>query len=337
MGGNAIKVLQVTRLEKKYYDHVAEGMATVLREAFPKARIEVIEAYRNKESFGDLDVLISGVDANKLEEFCVGPLNSQEIHRNGGVISFAFEVTALLMKKAFFQVDFITVPEEDFDFALQYFAFNDLGNLIGQTAHGVGLKFGHDGLWYKYIVDTQLVKEICITKDFGEALGLLDYSYKGYCNGFDSLEEIFEYATASQFFSKWNYQLENRNHVGRIRDKKRKTYMAFLEWMDKQEGLNEKRAPKDHGFLLAAEELPHIAMEFIHATLGYFRKQKIKRWFNGELVGEWTQFKGKGLGRFMADYKGSDHEAFLSRMEKLGSGEAVKQDVLEFYRNWVVD
>ena len=334
MGGNAVS--NAVRLEKKFYDYVADGTSTVLREAFPEAKIAVIPSYGQKESFGDLDILISGVDVGTLREFCSNALNSQEIHINGGVISFGLEITALLMKHAIFQVDFITVPEEDFDFALKYFAFNDLGNLIGQTAHGIGLKFGHDGLWYKYIVDTQLVKEICITKNFEEALGLLDYSYKRYCNGFDSLEDIFEYVTDSKYFTKWNYRLENRNHVGRIRDRKRKTYMDFLAWMESKD-LNEERAPRDHGFLMVAEELPDIAMEFIHATFDYFRKERVKRWFNGELINEWTLLKGKELGGFMADYKGSDKEEFLSKIEKLGSAEAVKQDVLAFYREWIED
>src|SRR5579859_5325409 len=164
MGGNALKLATV-RLEKKYYEYVAQGTSDVLKQTFPKARVAVIPSYENKESFGDLDILISGVPMDKLREFAQVALQTPEMHQNGNVLSFGLDITALLMKKALFQVDFISMSEEDFEFALNYFAFNDLGNLIGQTAHGIGLKFGHDGLWYKYIVETQLVKEICITKD----------------------------------------------------------------------------------------------------------------------------------------------------------------------------
>jgi hypothetical protein len=331
MGGNALK-LQTVRLEKKYYEHVAAGTSDVLKQAFPDAKVAVIPAYEEKESFGDLDILISGIPMDKLREFVEKALVSPEYHQNGNVLSFGLEITALLMKRAIFQIDFITVPDEDFDFALKYFAYNDLGNLIGQTAHGVGLKFGHDGLWYKYIVDTQLVKEICITKDFAVALHLLGYSMFEYNAGFRNLEDIFVFTCKSKFFTTWNYQLENRNAVGRVRDKKRKTYMDFLEWM-KDKNLPSERMPRDHGFLIAAKERPDVAMEFIHATFDYFRVEKVKKKFNGEFVGLWTGLQGKELGGFMADYRGNDREAFLKRIESMTS-EQVEAHVKRVFEEW---
>lgn len=332
MGGNAIKTLQTIRLEKKYYEHVASGTAEVLRMAFPNAQIAVIPAYAEKESFGDLDVLISGVTMDKLRDFVTQKLNSQEYYQNGNVLSFAFEITALLMEKAFFQIDFITVPEEDFDFALNYFSYNDLGNLIGQTAHGIGLKFGHDGLWYKYIVDTQLVKEMCITKDFNTALTILDYSVSEFKRGFQSLDDIFHYAVTSKYFSTWNYELENRNHVGRIRDKKRKTYMLFLDWMEGKE-LRSDRNQRDLGIKVADEHVPAISLEFMYATLRYLKTERVKKKFSGELVKEWTGLDGKELGQFMSEYRGLDKDLFLDQMDLLPT-DKIEADVKAFFEKW---
>lgn len=330
MGGNAIS--NAVRLEKKYYNHVSEGMETVLKQAFPNAQIKVIPSYEAKESFGDLDILVSGVDIGTLREFCAKELNSKEIHTNGNVISFALELTALLMKEAVFQVDLIKVPEEDFDFAFHYFAYNDLGNLIGQTAHGMGLKFGHDGLWYKYIVETQLVKEILITKNFATALHILGYSWTDYSRGFRSLEDIFHYAVSSEFFTTWNYQLENRNAVGRIRDKKRKTYMAFLDWM-KDKNLPSERGPKDLGLKLAAHRDIGVSLQFMYATLDYFQMKRVSVKFNGFNVGTWTGLTGKELGGFMSDYRGEDRDSFMKKMDSM-TFDQIEADVKQFYEKW---
>lgn len=331
MGGNALK-LETVRLEKKYYDHVAAGTAEVLQTAFPKAKVAVIPSYGEKESFGDLDVLISGIPMDKLREFVTQKLNSPEYFQNGNVLSFGLEITALLMKRAIFQIDFITIPEEDFDFALNYFAYNDLGNLIGQTAHGIGLKFGHDGLWYKYIIETQLVKEICITKDFDTALRILGYSVSDYKRGFQTLEDIFTYAVSSENFSTWNYQLENRNHVGRIRDKKRKTYMAFLEWMEDRDLPGERR-DRDLGLVLADYNVPAVSFEFMITTLNHFKVERVKKKFSGEKVSEWTGLTGKELGQFMSEYRGLDRELFINQMD-LTPTDKVEKEVKEFFEKW---
>lgn len=329
MGGNALKMLKTVRLDKEHYEYVSQGMVEILKQTFPKARIEVIPAYASKKSFGDLDILISGVTMDKLLKFATESLKTPQYYQNGGVLSIGVDVTALLKSYGWFQVDFITVPEEDFNFALNYFAYNDLGNLIGQTAHGIGLKFGHDGLWYKYIVDTQLVKEICITKDFATALDVLGYSYHEYLKGFSTLEDIFYYAVASPHFTTWNYQLENRNHVSRIRDKKRKTYMEFLEWM-KDKKLPSERAPRDHGIRIAASKMRNVALEFMDATFEYFRVQRIKAKFNGELVGEITGLTGKELGGFITAYRGEDKVAFTAKVDSMDA-ESLKQDILQFF------
>lgn len=331
MGGNALD-MPVVRLEKKYYDYLAEGQETILKETFPNAKIKVIPAYAEKESFGDIDVLISGVPMDALRMFCETKLQTPEMHQNGNVLSFAFEITALVMKRAFFQVDYITVPAEDFDFALNYFAYNDLGNLIGQTAHGIGLKFGHDGLWYKYIVETQLVKEICITKDFAVALDILGYSVHSFNVGFRTLGDIFHYAASSPYFTTWNYQLENRNAVGRVRDKKRKTYMAFLEWL-KDKKLSNVRLSKDLGIRIATEREPEIAREFILATLNYFKVDRVKKKVNGENIRVWTGLEGKNLGEFMSDFRGEDRDAFLNYIDLLPT-DKVEGEVKAFFETW---
>jgi hypothetical protein len=330
MGGNAVS--NAVRLEKQYYDFVADGTSTVLKEAFPEAIVSVIPAYREKESFGDLDILISGIDVGTLREFCEKVLNSPEVHTNSNVISFGLNITGLMFKRTIFQVDFITVPEEIHDFALKYFAFNDLGNLIGQTAHGIGLKFGHDGLWYKYIVDTQLVREICITQDFTEALEFLGYDPARYALGFDNLDAIFEYVITSPYFTTWNYLLENRNAVGRVRDKKRKTYMLFLDWL-KGKTLNNERSPRDSGFIRILEkmEFPEAVKAYAIATMDYHRLNRVKKKINGTLISEWTGLTDRELGILFGNYRTLHGGLYWTTMDSM-SAEEIEADVKKYFQ-----
>lgn len=332
MGGNAIK--DAVRLDKQYYGYVSDGTSSVLKKVFPDAKVDVIPSYEEKDSFGDLDILISGVPTDKLAEFCHKVLNATEVVVNGNVVSFGLEIHIRDKKREIFQIDLITMPEDTYEFALKYFAFNDLGNLIGQTAHGIGLKFGHDGLWYKYIVDTQLVDEICITQNFDEALEFLGYDSKRYYEGFNTLQDIFEYATSSQHFTTWNYLLENRNAAGRIRDKKRKTYMLFLDWL-KDKHFRAVRNPRDTGMALIMEHMkfPETVKAYAIATLGFHRVSRVKKKINGELIREWTGLVDKELGSFFADYRTSFGDEYWTRIDSMTS-EQVETDIKECYKLW---
>ena len=55
----------------------------------------------------------------------------------------------------FVQVDYIKSNLEDFDFSKNFFAFNDLGNLIGRIAAQASFSFGFDGLKRKIYVDNR--------------------------------------------------------------------------------------------------------------------------------------------------------------------------------------
>jgi hypothetical protein len=329
MGGNAIKKVRVDRLEKVAYDHVSQGMFDTLKTAFPDATVHVIPAYKNKDSFGDLDVLISGVESEKLQEFCQLALRTEEMHVNGNVISFALEMTAYFMKKSYFQVDFIIVPEETHDFALNYFSYNDLGNFIGQTARGIGLKFGHNGLFYKYIVGTQLIREIYITTDFSEALKILCYDSEEYSKGFDDLEDVFKYASTSLYFSTWNYELENRNAVSRVRDRKRKTYIEFTEWF-KEKGFNRYKIDSNIGLELALKN-PEFCLEYAKATAEYHRVNRVKEKFNGAAIQALTGYTGKDLGEFMQEYreKFGSIDTFFRKVDNMKSDE-LAEDIASF-------
>lgn len=154
MGGNALKTVTTRRVDAAEYHKIKDEVVGMLRGMFPGHGIEAIPAYRKKADFGDLDVLVEyfpnpdSPEADIRHRFR-GELRkhfkAEEIVSNGPVYSFAWRD---------FQVDLILAPTDEFEMSLNYFAWNDLGNLIGRVAHKMGLKYGHDGLCLPFRVDT---------------------------------------------------------------------------------------------------------------------------------------------------------------------------------------
>ena len=154
-----------------------------------------------------------------------------------------------------------------------------------------------------------------MTQDFDAALQFLGYDPARVHEGFDTLEEIFEYTMSSRYYSRDIYLLRNRNHTARTRDKKRPTYRAFLKYIAERDGGHNASYAKDK-----SEYLPHIFRNFPHAEreysdhqFRYQRKARIKKKYNGRLVSEWTGLQGKELGRAMTLFKGmfQDFEQYL--------------------------
>ena len=101
MGGNALKNTKTRRYQADEYFALAKEVRDKLLwgyrgwegKGFGRVnQVEVIEAYRSKESFGDMDVLyttLSGdsVDANFIQD----TFSPNEIVRNGNVISFDYK------------------------------------------------------------------------------------------------------------------------------------------------------------------------------------------------------------------------------------------------------
>ena len=139
MGGNALKEVRTQRLNKEDFEKCEREVILFLKEFFPDALVDSIPSYSEKKDFGDLDVMISeeGLEAGggipRLIEGAKERFFSRQEKSNGHVLSFEYRSSE--KDERGFQVDIIQMPEVTFDFAKNYFSFNDLGNLIGRTAH----------------------------------------------------------------------------------------------------------------------------------------------------------------------------------------------------------
>lgn len=308
MGGNALSNPS-PRLRATEYRSFADGVLRDFRAAFPNDSMAELPSYFEKPDFGDMDVLIaSGGDyAPGLARVA---LCATEMARNGDVTSFGVPLLPLTHP---FQVDLISVPPKSFGFAAGYFSFNDLGNLLGRVAHKAGFKLGHLGLLYvvrEMDNADHVLAEIPVTQDWNHALRLLGYDPASYAvgatQGFRTLDDVFRYAVSSPYVNRDIFLLENRNNKSRVRDRKRKTYMAFLDWLGQQPpnavpafDWSDKRARREDFLALAKTECP----DFAHSLASVLQDAELARAarakFNADLASGITGLHGPALGAVM--------------------------------------
>jgi len=328
MGGNAIKMSR--RHEVSEYTKKSDEVVSILTRLFPGHRVEVTAAYGAKTSFGDCDVLLvsDNIPGDWIEKVTAA-FGSREVFKskNSPVCSFEFKEM---------QVDVILMPSKHFDFSLKYFSWNDLGNFIGRTAHRAGFKFGHDGMWYVMRDGTYVYQTLLVTDDFDSALTFLGYDPDRYNRGFITMEEIFWFASSSVHFQPDSFALHNRRYRDRVRDSKRASYRAFLEWMDGRTFGPMCVRSKEEWLTAAYKAFPKFHANHINAIDDYRRAQELKKKFNGNLVRGWTGLEGKSLGKLMGKIRGSFlNDTTLTDFMLKYSADTIKEWVLQ--EKWKMD
>lgn len=315
MGGKAMAHVGCERKPAAEYFVIANDVKQRLIDLFPNRRVYIIEAYAAKESFGDADILL---ESNDLPPDWIQQVRAafspQDLVCNGGVTSFDYQKL---------QIDIITTPADEFDFASVYFSFNDLGNLMGRIAHKMGFKYGHDGLWKPLhgadaklnINVTYKFAEVLVSRDIPAVFEFLGYDHQRYLHGFNTLEDVFEFASSTSYFHRDIFQLHNRNAISRVRDAKRPSYTAFLKWIENKPELDmHSWAPYTGDILSAVRTQEHA--HWLRQATSYFpgfrekvaeafvdedRRQQFKLVWNGSIVSEASGMsEGKQLGQFMA-------------------------------------
>lgn len=300
MGGNALKQHQAVRLSKGNYERLAGECINRLRSLYPDGRVEAIQAYREKQDFGDLDVLISADGYDPFQ--AANALGSVEVVRNGPVTSVGVEAPG-----GIFQVDLIKSPHEEFDYASQYFRWNDLGNLIGRIAHAMGVAHRHDGLFFYFRDGDHLFREILLTRDHDMALILLGLDPMRFNRGFDTLEDVFRFVASSAFFNRDIYLLQNRNAKSRVRGSKRPSYMQFLAWCEAHPDLPSFSFPENKIIWRPriSVHFPSFGARYAQAESDLARLHAARERFNGELASRLTGLTGKPLGELMRKFRES--------------------------------
>lgn len=292
MGGKALKVVKTRRYKRDEYLLLEKEVLQKLSELFPEnVRFDAIKAYRQKESFGDMDIVVENEKniSKKIIDESLEILGVEEIYKNNNVWSINYRD---------FQVDLIFTEKNFFETILEYFAYNDIGNLLGRVARKQGFKLGQQGLNYVLLNKTSLLKDINVTNSYKDALEFLGYDYSVFEKGFNTLEDIFEYVISSKYFDKKIFALENRNHDARTRDAKRPNYRKFLEYIDGKDFPESEKVDKDEKLKEAFIKFPSFKSEYDYVFEEISYNKEIKSKFNGFIISEETGYKSHDLSFF---------------------------------------
>jgi len=223
MGGLALKNAVTRRYQKDEFLRLKEEVFDMLD--FYVERIDMPRYYNNKADFGDMDIVavIKPEYTFELKNYIQEVFKPTEIFKNSNCHSFDYKEC---------QIDLITTSKEKFDSLLNYLNFNDLGNLLGRLAHSLGMKYGQDGLVYPVYVEDTHVDNIVVCTDPEKMMKFLDVDYNQYREGFNDLTDIFEFVAKSKYFDWRLFQFDQLNKINRDRNKKRKTYITFLDWLE---------------------------------------------------------------------------------------------------------
>lgn len=283
MGG---KIFNKKRFSKEKYENVKKSLTKQIKEKGLGKFIgyKFVESYRNKDSFGDIDIL-----------YCVKPFDNI-------IPPFLFnrlfnikdiELTSDNDFSALYngvQVDFIYCDEEwCFDFMSNILNYDPFCNILSSILKQFNLKLNNKGLSYVGVVDKDhnLRKEIHLTLDFDEVLKLLELNTEVYKKGFYNYTDIFDYILTSPYFRKEYFDLENMTSMNRRRAKKRPLFMKFLEYIKDKETLPYKtlNQQKIDSFFPVANVNEKMNREIRKQEM-IKERSEYKKYFNGHVIME---------------------------------------------------
>lgn len=323
MGGNALHQPSC-RLNKQELLGLIVNFNNEIGEPFKStssgvSALQPIPFYSSKDSFGDLDMVVM-CESRDWERLLDDLKKKYPDHsKNGNVFSFGVDVG----KDTNFQIDLIYVGEkfDERQMALTYFAFNDLGNLMGRIYHRAGFKYGHKGL-LRIVRDEEnsdhCIDEVLVTNEPRKIFEFGGYDYDEFLDGFNAREDIFNYVASSLYFNRDIYLFENRNSKARARDSKRVIYNEFLKWCSGREDLPEfysedKEEFRREQLQLALEKFPEFRVRYEGTLKKLLKSKTINEKFNGNIVSEVTGLSGRDLGVFIREFKQkwSDGDLFV--------------------------
>lgn len=320
MGGKALSQfgIQTIRCSTSEHEAIAKELVPRIKSTL-NVEIKTVKYYHTKESHGDLDLLIKNTgNLPNIKEYIKKEFGTDKINANGGVYSFAYKN---------YQIDLILVKEEDFETTPTYYNYDPSGNLMGKLAKMFHLKYGIDGLVFPFRGFSGTVsKNIVITKDNRTIFEFLGLNYDRYLEGFETVEDVFEFIIASKYFNVEKFQFENLGHVDRKRNLKRSTYNGFLEYVKTMKPESKfERMSLEESIDFINESFPEVGLkrQFVEFE-EYNRKLKENaEKFNGKIVMELTGLSGKELGDFIKNFKAS-FENFVEFVN-----ESSKEEIIE--------
>jgi hypothetical protein len=320
MGGNLFKAGRVT---KERYEEILATLIPVLDKHFGNS-YRIPRPYRDKADYGDVDIILdAGAVRTQFDWFdsLCDELGVEETHRVRNVLSM------LYMN---FQVDIFMTPTSELESSANFMSYNILGNLVGRIYHKFNLRYGEAGLFYVLRGFTNHIsKEIIVTRDMNKILSFVGLSYDRWKEGFNNVEEIFEYVIESPYFCSNSYSPEFYNV--RKRANERPDFVKFLDYLEvnKIEKNFPFEKPKEQ-YLGMIDFYFKTDLKSAHEK--HLRQERLKQVaekFNGRIIMELLNIEGKELGAFIGNYKnGFQDETTFEDFILNASQKEIEQDIL---------
>lgn len=323
MGGNALTQIKTVRKNATEYKTLTNDILISLQPYCDF--LDLIPSYSDKNDFGDADFLVVFKnDIKDVKQLLNTLFTPTQIVKNDTCYSFDYKL---------FQIDIICSTKELYKASFAYYSYNDLGNLIGRIAYNHNLKYGHKGLYLR--LDGHEKSEILISRDTAKSLQFLGFDPDTFFNGFKTKENVFTYVINSNYFDKNYFSLENLNHINRTRNRKRKTYMEFLEYIKKH---SKSFAVKNSKKLTIEDIVAYFPESNIIEKINDIKneqqqKKELSLKFNGELVKQITNLKDKQLGDFIKSFK--NVKTNFNEWLKLVDSETVSTEIIAYYNLWL--
>lgn len=344
MGGNAIKKVPTIRLDRNRYHAYCVDLEKTLNREFPSGDFRVIPAYGDKPDFGDLDMLYAFPDQAGYQSFhdqAAELLRAEQVVKNGDVVSMGVPVS----NSEYFQLDFIRSNPCKIHFAEFYFGYNDLGNLMGRIARFLGLKLGHEGLFYVFRPEDNpdhVFREILVSNDVDVVLNLLGFDPEEYHrNDFAQLSDVFEFVMTSRYMMKEIFLSGNHNHITRKREKKRGTYKEFIAYLETlpsdahvaQYQYEDKKGLRNQ-VMYNIMQMEVFRRAYLETERAYHRRKEFLKRFDGKRVSEMTGLSGEELGMFIQAFRrGMKRESFEDYVMAM-EPEALSDAIMDAYHDF---
>jgi hypothetical protein len=303
MGGHALKTVQTVRLKKDDFLKIQQKVIDIFK--FHEIIIDFIPYLRDKEDFGDLDVLWSNENNPEINmfEFIKKYFKPTETVVNSDVISFDLDN---------FQIDIIKVS--NIKFAKFYFSYADFGSIIGKTVKKYNMSFGHNG-FFSNVETTSFL----LTDNVLEFCKFINIDFEIWKN-IKTKDDLFQFIISSRFFNKENFKPNMFNYAYRKRIKQRPLYLEFLKFLEIDITILEKENDETNEELsdnseekethkLEKEQKFNEAIKFFNKEKeveDIKRKMEIKRHnslkFNGVMLRE-KGFADKQIGAIIKAFK----------------------------------
>jgi hypothetical protein len=341
MGGNALKEYGARRVTAAEANDVSIKVCAAIDEIFLEhgfdRKSHQIEAYRQKADYGDLDIVVLEEAVRFIGFRQMAYLLEQKLgvtmpfyHHHPNAKNFS--VGYPLGDGSCLQIDLMFANASEYDFSCKYYSFNDLGNLMTIIAKRMDkIKFGHAGLSSVFKENGHIIGTVIFTQDFDAALRFLGYDPERHRAGFDTLEDIYQFAASSPYFSSDIYLLENRNHDARMRDRKRSTYSGFLKWIAETDLPQYQWPEKGDWVQKAMQAFPDAALQLQQMTEAERKRKEVRLVFNGQKVATLTGLSSDPLGLFMESFKKHVGEKTFFDFILDQSREDLDKKILAFY------